>query len=195
MSKPTRVPPWGPPLSLVAIVPLIWLASFSPVGLDPFRVTAQALLLIMLVRAFCYWTPMVRWFAAMPMVHRIVFMALIWAMAAGHYTFNKATFYPYIAWEIFPYVNEKQPEVPEFIGTTQSGHKVRLLVEQLFPSIVQFYPPTDPAQLEHLVAAMAKVYNEHHADDVVEHVDLMLITVDLHPPAGQSRAEPSCEFL
>ena len=201
MTATARASKWLPPLSLVAILPLVWLVSFSSKRFDPFTVTAQALLLILILRAFCYWPPMVRLFASMPVPHRIVFGVLLGAMILGHYTLSARTYFPYVAWEIFPFVREDDPVTcREFIATTESGRKVRLLVEQLFPSIVQFNPPLDrdgnplPA-MEPLVQALARVYNAHHAGDPVRQVDLMIMAVKLHPSGNESRAQPSCELL
>jgi hypothetical protein len=201
MTTPARASKWLPPLSLVGILPLVWLVSFSSRRFDPFTVTAQALLLILILRAFCYWPPMVRLVASMPVPHRVVFGLLLGAMMLGHYTLNSRAYFPYVAWEIFPFVREDDPVTcREFIATTASGRKVRLLVEQLFPSIVQFNPPLDregnplPA-MEPLVQALARAYNGRHADDPVRHVDLMVMAVKLHPPAAESRAQPSCELL
>jgi hypothetical protein len=49
--------------------------------------------------------------------------------------------------------------------------------------------------MEPLVQSMARVYNEHHGGDPVRQVDLMIMAVQLHPPASESRALPSCELL
>lgn len=197
MNTPARVPQWLPPLSLMAIAVLIGITYVLPSWKYlPFTIPAQAFLLIIALRGFCYWPPMRRLVAGMPIAHRVVFIGLIAAMIAGHYTIRTDTFFPYVAWEIFPVAREDDPVTcREFIATTGSGKKVRLLVEQLFPSIVQFNPPYDAVQLEELVDAMARAYNEHHADDPVLHVDLMLMAVPLHPPAGEIRSAPSCEFL
>jgi len=198
MSTPDRPRPWLPPISLVTIALIIWLVSFSPWRFDPFRVTGQACLLIITLRAFCYWPPMVRWVTSMSVPHRAIFALILASMIYGHYTINSRTNYPFITWFIFPSVIKEDPVTcPEFIATTESGKKVRLLVEQLFPSIIQVdrlddYPPET---LEHLARALAKVYNEHHADDPARQVDLFIMAVKLHPPPNESRTQPSCEFL
>jgi hypothetical protein len=190
----------GAILALLAAL-FIWAVSFSPWKLAPFALAGQAYMLIAILLAFRYWPPMVRWVTSMPVPHRTVFATLIAAMILGHYTLNSRTYFPFVVWEIFPFVREEDPVTcREFIATTESGRKVRLLVEQLFPSIVQFNPPLDadgnplPA-MEPLVRAMAKVYNAHHADDPVHHVDLMVMAIALHPPASESRPLPSCELL
>jgi len=80
---------------------------------------------------------------------------------------------------------------------------VRLLAEQQFPSLVQIdriedldNPKDYPAgTTDALAAALAKMYNAHHAADPVRQVDLMEMAVDLHPPENESRDEPSCELL
>ncbi len=108
-----------------------WLLSFtpqalSPVPLIPFAVTGQALLLIFILRAFCYWPPMAGWIRSMPTPHKIVFALLIGGMIFGHYSFNARSHFPFIAWEIFPRVREDDPVTcREFIATTTSGKKVR----------------------------------------------------------------------
>ena len=170
----------------------------------PFRTVGQLFLLFILLRAFCYWPPMIRWVTSMPVVHRVVFGVLIGGMICGHYTLNGRTYFPFVSWEIFPFVREGDPVTcREFIATTNEGRKVRLLVEQLFPSIVQidpmevfddprYYPP---GTTEHLARALAKAYNDHHPDDPVWRVDLMVLAVQLHPPASESRTQPSCELL
>jgi hypothetical protein len=202
MATPARAPLRIHPALLAAIIAvclgaIIYMVSFAV----PLRLAGQAYLLIVILLAFRYWPPTIRWVASMPAVHRIAFGALIGAMILGHYTLNGTAYFPYVVWEIFPFVREDDPvECREFIATTESGNKVRLLVEQLFPSIVQFNPPLDgqgnplPA-MEPLVQALAHVYNEHHADDPVRQVDLMVMAVKLHPPASESRALPSCELL
>jgi hypothetical protein len=176
---------------------IVWLVSFAV----PLMVAGQAYLLIVVLLAFRYWPPMIRWIGAMPLVHRIAFGVLIAAMILGHFTLNGRTYFPYIAWEIFPFARDDDPVTcREFIATTASGQQVRLLVEQLFPSIVQFDLPLDKSgnlqpSAEALACALAKIYNEHHAADPVRRVDLMLMAVPLHPSPTESRAEPSCELL
>lgn len=198
MTSTARAPRWLPPLSLLTIVPLVWLISFSSRKFDPFTVTGQALLLIIILRAFCYWPPMVRWVTSMPIPHRVVLILLVGSMILGHYTLSGRTFFPYVSWEIFPFVREDNPVTcREFVATTESGHKKRLLVEQLFPSIVQVYPLESypPDAIDRLAHVLAKAYNAHHADDPVWRVDLMELAVQLHPPANESRAHPSCELI
>jgi hypothetical protein len=182
----------------------IWLLSFSPWKIIPFALAGQAYALIIILLAFRYWPPMIRLVKSMPVPHRVVFGVLVGAMILGHYTLNNRTYFPYVAWEIFPFVNECDPVTcREFIATTESGAKVRLLVEQLFPSIVQIDPLDalddpklyPPGTTEHLARALAKAYNEHHAGDPVRRVDLFIMAVKLHPPASESRNRPSCELL
>jgi hypothetical protein len=206
MTAPARAPSRtqtaiaGAAIALIVAL-IIWGVSFSPWKLVPFTLAGQAYMLILILLGFRYWPPMARWVASMPVPHRAVFGTLIAAMILGHYTLNGRTYFPFVVWEIFPFVREEDPVTcREFIATTDSGHKVRLLVEQIFPSIVQFNPPIDrdgnplPA-MEPLVHAMAKVYNAHHADDPVHHVDLMVVAVRLHPSANDPHPLPSCDLL
>lgn len=184
----------------LCIALIIWLVSF----IVPLKLAGQAYLLIIILLAFRYWPPMIRWVASMQVPHRVAFGLLIGCMILGHYTLNGRAYFPYVTWEIFPFAHENNPVTcREFIATTAGGAKVRLLVEQLFPSIVQidpldaldnpnFYPP---GATERLARALAKVYNEHHAADPVRQVDLYVMAVQLHPPASESRAQPSCELL
>jgi len=205
MSTPARPsirlhPALAAAIIAVSVATIIYQISFAV----PLRLAGQGYMMILILLAFRYWPPMIRWVKSMPVVHRVVFAVLIGSMIAGHYTLNGRTYFPYVTWEIFPFVNERDPVTCRaFIATTNSGHKVRLLVEQLFPSVVQidpvemmddphYYPP---GTTEHLARTLAKVYNELHADDPVWRVDLMLLAVQLHPPAGESRANPSCELL
>jgi hypothetical protein len=184
----------------VCIAAIVYMISFA----IPLKLAGQAYLLLIILFAYRYWPPMIRLVRSMPVVHRIVFGVLIGGMIMGHYTLNGRTYFPFVTWEIFPFVNEDDPVTcREFIGTPNEGPKVRLLVEQLFPSIVQidpvealddprFYPP---GTTEKLARALAKAYNEHHPDNPVWHVDLMELAVKLHPPPGESRPQPSCELL
>ena len=206
MTKDSSPSLWLPPISLLVMALAIWLFSFppkalSPFPLIPFAVTGQAALLFIFIRAFCYWPPFVRWVTAMPVPHRVIFAVIIGAMILGHFSLTPRTSYPFISWFIFPAVREEDPVTcREFIATTESGKKVRLLVEQLFPSIVQIYPLDDPAhyspeRLESLTYAMVRSYNRRHTGDPVCGVDLVLMSVQLHPPIGESRAQPSCQLL
>ncbi|HEV3270976.1 MAG TPA: hypothetical protein VGZ93_02235 [Candidatus Methylacidiphilales bacterium] len=197
MTTPARARLWLPPISLVACALITVLISCVR-HLSPLAVTGQAVFLIVILRAFCYWPPMIRWIVSMPVAHRVVFGVLIGCMVLGHYTLNGRTYFPFVVWEIFPFAREDDPVTcREFIATTAKGDKVRLLVEQVFPSIVQVNPLDgySPEATEHLARALAKVYNERHADDPVRQVDLMVMAVKLHPPPGESRAQPSCELL
>jgi hypothetical protein len=199
MTTPARAPSRLHPAIAVAVIGLcialiIWMVSFT----IPLKLAGQAYLLLIVLLGFRYWPPMIRWVASMPVPRRVVFGVLIGSMILGHYTLNARAYFPYVAWEIFPFVHEDDPVTcREFIATTESGNKVRLLVEQLFPSIVQINPLDDysPEATEHLARALAQAYNGHHAGDPVRQVDLMVMAVKLHPPAGESRAQPSCELL
>ena len=179
---------------VLCIALIMWLVSYAV----PLKLAGQAYLLLVILLAFRYWPPMIRCVASMPVAHRIVFGLLIGCMALGHYTLRGRSYFPFIVWEIFPFAREDDPVTcREFIATTASGDKVRLLVEQLFPSIVQVNPLDgySPEATEHLARALAKAYNQHHADDPVQQIDLFVMAVRLHPPAGESRAQPSCELL
>src|SRR5260221_4088737 len=104
---PTESPTlWLPPFSLVVLDLLIGLISFA-CPLIPFSLTGQAFLLIAVLRAFCGWPPMVRWVASMPVPHRAVFALMIGSMILGHYTLTARTYFPCVAWEIFPFVDER----------------------------------------------------------------------------------------
>jgi hypothetical protein len=178
---------------------IIWAVSY----IVPLALAGQAYMMLVILLAFRYWPPMFRWVASMPALHRLVFASLIGAMLLGHFTIRGRPWYPFIGWEIFPFVHQNDPVTcREFIATTESGAKVRLLVEQLFPSIVQIDPLDSldnpgsypPGSTESLARALAKVYNEMHPHDPVRQVDLFDMAVKLHPPAGESR-QPSCELL
>jgi hypothetical protein len=142
--------------------------------------------------------PVARWLAATPVAHRFIVYALLLAVVAGHFTLSTRRFFPFVAWDIFSSVSEQETVFcRELIGTTASQKKVRLLAEQLYPSIIQFDlpPSTQSAKLDRLVAAMAKTYDAQHAADPLREVDLMLMAVKLHQPPGQPRSQPSCELL
>jgi hypothetical protein len=203
MTSSKRAPFWLPPISLAAMALVIILISFAW-KMEPFAVTAQLFLLFVILRAFAYWPPMRRWIVAMPVPHRVLLGVLLGGMILGHYSLNGRTYFPFVVWEIFPSAHEVDPvRCREFIATTASGAKVRLLAEQQFPSIVQIDPvdalenPTlyPPGTTEQLARALAKMYNAHHAADPVRQVDLMEMAVELHPPANELRNEPSCELL
>lgn len=183
---------------------LVWVISFGSHRFIPIWVAAQAYLVIAVLMAFRHWPPMGRWLGRMPVPHRVVFALIVGGMIAGHFSLHARTYFPFVAWEIFPFKDERDPVTcREFIATTASGKKVRLLVEQLFPSIVQIYPLETlddpklypPGTTDHLAHALAKVYNDRHAGDPVQQIDLVLLAVQLHPPANESRAQPSCELL
>ena len=205
MTAPTRPPSRVHPALAVTIIALciaaiIYMVSFAV----PLKLAGQAYLTLILLFAFRYWPPMIRLVKSMPIPHRVVFTLLIGGMIMGHYSINGRSFYPFIAWEIFPFVHEDNPVTcREFIATTQDGAKVRLLTEQLFPSIVQIDPLSAlddpncyaPGTTEKLARALAKAYNGHHPENPVWRVDLMELAVQLHPPSGESRTQPSCELL
>jgi len=178
---------------------LIWGISFSPLRFVPFALAEQAYLMIAILLAFRYWPPMFRLVGSMPVAHRLVFGALISGMILGHYSLNGRSYYPFIVWGIFPHAAENHDTVNayEYIATRADGTKVRLIAEQLFPSLVQIdrVDTMSPVLTEKLARVLAKKYNEYHANNPVRQVDLMNMIVQMHPPANESRAEPSCELL
>jgi hypothetical protein len=187
-------PFWLPPLSLAAIAVMtiiLWATDHRSIGY-----IGQAALLAVLARAFIYWPTTRRWAARIPVPHRVVLAGLLLAMVIGHLTLQAARYFPFVAWEIFPTVREEDPVTcREFIASTADGWTKRLLVEQLFPSIVQFNPPADndsPAMAK-LVEAMARVYNAHHAAAPVQRIDLVRVSIPLHPAPGQPF--PTCELI
>ena len=164
----------------------------------PLAVAGQAYLLIILLLGFRYWPPMGRWMGRMPAVHRAAFGVLVGAMILGHFTLSSRKYFPYVAWAIFPRVREDNPvSCREFLATTASGKSVRLLVEQLFPSIVQFNPPVDndSTAMTDLVRTLVNAYDARHASDPVQRLDLVLVAVKLHPSADESHSPPSCQLL
>lgn len=184
------------PITIICASVAFLIYSFFPI----FQLAGQWFAVIALFLAFRYWPPMKRLVVSMPVPHRLIFLILIGAMALGHLTIRPRTYYPFVAWEIFPGITKEIQDpiiCPEFIATTASGKKVRLLVEQLFPSITQVtrineYPPT---QVDDLTNVLVKAYDQQHPGDPVRSVDLMVMAVRLHPPATESRAQPSCELL
>jgi hypothetical protein len=159
-----------------------------------FQIFAVAAVLVALHTA----PPISRWLAGTPVAHRAVLYLLLAAVVAGHFTLQQRSYFPFVVWDIFSAVsNQETVFCRELVGTTASDKKVRLLVEQLYPSIIQFDlpPDTEPGKLDLLVSAMAKTYNTQHAADPLREVDLMLMAVKLHPPPGQPRSQPSCELL
>jgi hypothetical protein len=194
MEKEEAAPSWLPPLSLAAIAVMtiiLWVTDPRSIGY-----IGQAALLAVIARAFIYWPTTRRWMATLPTPHRVVLAVLLLAMVIGHLTLQASRYFPFVAWEIFPLVREEDPVTcREFIATTADGQTKRLLVEQLFPSIVQFNPPADnnsPAMAK-LVDAMARVYDKHHAAAPVQRIDLVRVSIPLHPAAGQPF--PSCELI
>ena len=168
---------------------IVWLIvwKYWQIHLLVFEIIA----LVALALAFRHWPPMIRWLGTMPVPHRVVFALIFAAMLAGHFSLDSKKYFPFVSWEIFANTREIDP-VPctQFIATTESGTKKRLLVEQLFPSIVQFYPPADAdsAAMTKLVFALARAYDGKHPDDPARSVDLMLVSVKLHgvePPSWQ----------
>jgi hypothetical protein len=158
----------------------------------------QVCALMALLAAFRACPPIARWLAGTPIAHRAVCYVLLAAVAAGHFSLSTRRWYPFVAWDIFSSVSEQETVFcRELIGTTESQKQVRLLVEQLYPSIIQFDLPLSdqPANLDLLVAAMAKTYDAGHPADPLRHIDLMLMAVKLHPPLTQTRSQPSCELL
>jgi hypothetical protein len=196
MTPPARLHPALLGAVIVLCLALIvWMVSYAV----PLAAAGQAYLLIVILLAFRYWPPMVRWVVALPVPHRAVFGLLLAGVIVGHYSFTTRTYYPFVAWEIFSTVREDDPVTcRELVATTAGGRKVRLLVEQLFPSIVQFNLPDEakqPGATERLGRALARAYDAQHPGDPVQRVDLLVMAVPLHPPAGQSRSQPSCELL
>jgi hypothetical protein len=156
----------------------------------------QGCLLIVAALAFWRWPPVKRWIGRMPAAHRAFFFVLLGGMIAGNFAPDSRTWFPFVKWDIFGYLREEDPVTcREFWAVAASGRGVRLLAEQLFPSIVQFDPPlrNDSAAMTDLVEALAREYNRLHANDPVRQVDLVEIAVRLHPAGPGER--PSCEIL
>jgi hypothetical protein len=189
-----------PPLRhAAALAGLVFCAALIVCLLWPIhRIVLQAVALVVIFAAFCSCPPVKNWLTRMSAFHRTAFFVLLAAVVVGHFSLTTRKYYPFVAWGIFSAVSEKSPVLcRELIGTTAQGKSVRLLVEQLFPSIIQFdLPPVDePQKTDDLARALAEAYNERHAADPVRQVDLMLMAVELHPSSRESRGQPSCELL
>ena len=193
-----RAPWWFPPISFVGIGVGVYLVSFFHLppyktALLPFAITGQLALLLVLLRTIWKWPPFMQWLVGMPLAHRIVFGVLIGGMILGHYTLNGRTYFPFVVWEIFPHAegNSEVVKAQQFYGKTASGAKVRLLAEQLFPSIIQIdrVETLDGAYgagtTDDLALALATMYNAQHPNDPVREVDLMEAAVNLHPAGGR----------
>jgi hypothetical protein len=197
MAHISRIPLRVHPALAIAVIAfciglIFWL--FRPIH----QFVAEICAIIIVVLAFRYWPPMVRWFLGMPVVHRVIFVGLLGAMLAGHLAVKGRTCFPFVSWEIFSIPRQEDPvSCREFMATTAQGKSVRLLVEQLFPSVVQFNPPGDnnsPA-MTHLVQALARAYDRAHPADPVQRVDLMQFSVKLHPAFDETDHSPTCELL
>lgn len=199
MNTSARSPLRIHPALAVAVIVLclaliVWL--FWPIHVLLVEVSA----LLVMALGFRYWPPMVRWFLGMPVAHRLVFVLVLGCMLAGHFTFDNRKYFPFISWEIFSNAREEDPVTcREFIGLTgeEPGGSRRLLVEQLFPSIIQFNLPADndSKEMTDLVHALAAEYNGQHPGDRLQRVDLVQLKVRLHPAADESHQPPSCELL
>ena len=199
MNRTSRIPLRVHPAVAIAVILfcvglLFWL--FRPIH----QLVVEIGAIIIVILAFRYWPPMIRWFSGMPMMHRVIFALLLGAMLLGHLSFKGRDYFPFVSWEIFSISRGDDPvSCREFIGLTgeEPGGSHRLLVEQLFPSIVQFNPPADngsPA-MTHLISALAKAYDQQHPGDPVRRVDLVQFSVKLHPSADESDHSPTCELL
>jgi hypothetical protein len=156
----------------------------------------QVFLLAATIVCFARWPPMVRWFGRMPLLHRSIFCFLLGGMICGNFALDRRAYFPFIPWDIFGFLREEDPiTCREFWAATASGKGVRLLAEQLFPSLVQFdpTPQNESAAMTHLVEALADSYNAQHPDDPIRQVDLVSIAVRLHPAGAGDR--PSCTIL
>jgi len=193
-SRPFR---WLPPVSLVAIGVLVAATTFLAPG--SLRITGQAVAIILALRLFCVWPPMVRWFGTMPIPHRCVLGFLLWGVVAGHFTISASAYYPFVAWEIFSFADERDPVTcQQFMATTASGKQTRLIMEQFFPSVVQMDSLEDPRHfkpetIERLARVLAKAYNARHPEDPVRRIDLVKLSVPLHPSPGDTPFK--CELL
>jgi hypothetical protein len=95
----------------------------------------------------------------MSWVHRIVVAALFGCVIWGHFD-RQNVYFPFVTWQLFSDTRQDDPVVEdEFIGTTRSGKSVRLLVEQLFPSVTWFQIPTDPEIRSRLAGVLAERFN------------------------------------
>lgn len=165
-----------------------------PIHRYVFQIFAVAVILAVLHAA----PPIRRWLAGTPVAHRAVLYLLLAAVVAGHFTLQQRRYFPFVVWDIFSSVSDQETVFcRELIGKTASDKQVRLLVEQLYPSIIQFDLPSDkePAKMDRLVAAMAKTYNAQHPSDPLREIDLMLMAVKVHHPPEETRSQPSCELL
>ena len=156
-------------------------------------VAGQIFFLGIVFLLFRYSPPMMRWLMGISLAHRLVFGALLTAVVVGHFTIDNRRYFPFVTWEIFPRVREENPVTcRELLAVTRQGKKVRLLAEQLFPSIVQFNLPDDNSPpMRDLVGALVREYNRLHPDDQAKSVDLLRVAVPLRSTQGA----PSCEFL
>jgi hypothetical protein len=197
MSRPLRTPLRVHPAFAIALIVfcaglIFWL--FRPVH----QLMAEIYTIAIVLLAFRYWPPMIQWFAGMPIPHRLILISLLGLTIAGHLTVQGRKYFPFVSWEIFSIARSEDPvSCREFIATTAAGKNVRLLVEQLFPSIVQFNPPAanGSSAMTHLVNTLAAAYAREHPNDPIRRVDLLQFSVKLHPSPDESDHSATCELL
>jgi hypothetical protein len=118
--------------------------------------------------------------SGMSWTHRLVVVALLGGIIWGHFD-RRNDYFPFVTWQLFSDARQDDPVVEdEFIGTTRDGKSVRLLVEQLFPSVTWFQIPTDSVVRSHLARVLAERFNSSHADPV-ERIDLVRASAKLRP--------------
>jgi len=191
--------PRSPLVTVTAVVVIVGcLAALTwytwPIHRYVLQIFAIAAVLVALHTA----PPISRWLERTPVPHRAALYLLLALVVAGHFTLQQKKYFPFVVWDIFSSVSDQETVFcRELIGKTASEKQVRLLVEQLYPSIIQFERLEDigPEKMNRLVAALVKTYNAQHPTDQLREVDLMLMAVKVHLPPGETRSQPSCELL
>ena len=119
---------------LIAGLGLHHFLPFRIFGLRNFRIVELLLIASMLYILIGY-KPLFNSFNAISLSFKIYFMCFLAVVLIGHLVKISHYTYPFVAWKMYGYVQNGDPQWYEYIGKLQNGDSVRFIPHQEIPTL------------------------------------------------------------
>ncbi len=180
-------------LGFSAILLALFSSRLTKLGLDP-RDSVINCEVWWIALAIGFLPPVFRLIKQMSPAHLVVMILCVGSFLVGHLWISSRATFPIMSWYIFTGPNDfDEVRCREMFGVFKDGKEKRLLVEQIFPSIVQFNLPIDSVDgkrspsMPRIIFAIGAEYNRLHPDNPVIRVDLRELVVPVRPSSPEQK--------
>lgn len=145
-------------------------------------------------------------FSALGRFYKLVFLALLGLLLAGHLAGRDRRTFPFVPWRMYSQVVEEYPTHYAYLGKSRNGKTVRLvpprvpltlykhgILRKLETQVESIRVEEDSAQRATLIsqheatlAAVAHLYNRKHREDPIQKITVSECTIPLNTYDGEA---------